>query len=82
MLDNNALLISIDGLLFNLGAVLNLKKLVAFEELELLKFVKVIFLLLVDELDDLQVFDDGHIHKETVQHLLIGLEVVVVYLDH
>ena len=36
----------------------------------------------MDELDDLQVLNDGHVHKKTVEDLLVGLEVVVVDLDH
>lgn len=55
---------------------------VAFEELEFFQLVEVILLLFVDELDDFKVFNDRHVHEKTVEDLLIGLEVVVVDLNH
>ena len=52
------------------------------EQLELTKLADVVLPILVDELDQPQVLYNSHVHKKTVQHFLIGLEVVVVYLHH
>ena len=73
VLDDDTLFVGIDGLLFDPSAVLDLQQLVTLEELEFLQLIEVVLLLLVDELDGLEVADDGRIDEEAVQHLLVGL---------
>lgn len=52
------------------------------ENFEFFKFVEIVLFFFMNELYQLQVFNDGHVNKEAIEDLLVNFEVVVVDLYH
>jgi|688.fasta_scaffold586327_1 hypothetical protein len=66
MFDNHAFFEEVNDFLLNLIAILNLCNLISFKQLKFFKFVEILFFFLVDELNEFEIFDDGHIDKEAI----------------
>jgi hypothetical protein len=56
--------------------------LIVLKQLKLLELIEVILLFFVNILDEFDILDDGHVHKETIKYFFISLKIVVVNLDH
>jgi hypothetical protein len=61
---------------------LDLYNLIVLKQLKLLELIEVILLFFVNILDEFDILDDGHVHKETIKYFFISLKIVVVNLDH